>query len=447
MEIKVPETLKKLASFSEFPVYITGGYLRNQICGLGKTDIDLCGPVVATALGLPKNCYIKTVNFRLGTSVIRFENEEYEYTPFRTENYSEGGAHTPSNVGFTSDIRVDARRRDFCCNSLYYDIKKGELLDFSGGVADCQNKILRAKNPEEVFSSDGLRLMRLCRIAAETGFKIEGKTGAAAMKNSHLLKDISPERKREELMKVLNADVKYGVENAHYRGLKLMQKLGLFKFVIPRLAECEGVEQNPEYHKYDVLEHIFQTVKAAEPEVRLAALFHDIGKPYCKKTFDKMHGHEVASARAAKETLGQFGLKFPNETVDETERLCRYHMYDMNSLTSEGKVRLFIAHNFDIVDKLVKLIKADRAGSGMREVPEKHRFEIIKEQMLSDGTPIEQTDLAINGVKLLEMGYKGPAIGKILTEMHDKCILDPHLNNEEWLTSYAQKHLNDEEKK
>ncbi len=441
MEIFVPETLKKLASLSEYPVYITGGYIRNQLCGLGKTDIDICGPVVATALGLPKNCFIKTVNFRLGTSVIKFGNEEYEYTPFRTENYSEGGAHTPSNVGFTSDIRVDARRRDFCCNSLYYDIKKGELLDFSGGIIDCQNKILRAKNPEEVFSSDGLRLMRLCRIAAETDFKIESKTGAAAVKYSNLLKDISPERKRDELMKILLADTKYGVENAHYRGLKLMQKLGLFKFVVPRLTECEGVEQNPEYHKYDVLEHIFQTVRVADPQVRLAALFHDIGKPYCKKTFGKMHGHEVASARAAKDALGQFGLKFPNDTVEETERLCRYHMYDMNGLTSDGKVRLFIARNYDIADKLVMLIKADRAGSGMREVPAEHRFEKIKAQMEADGTPINQTDLKINGVKLLEMGYKGSAIGKILNDMHEKCILDPHLNNEDWLFAYAKKHL------
>ncbi len=444
MEITVPETLKKLAESSNYPVYITGGYLRNQICGLGKTDVDICGPVIATALGLPKNYYIKTVNFRLGTSVIRIENEEYEYTPFRTENYSEGGAHTPANVGFTSDIRVDARRRDFCCNSLYYDIKKGELLDFCGGVADCRNKILRAKNPEEVFSSDGLRLMRLCRIAAETGFKIESKTGAAAMKHSALLKDISPERKREELVRILNADLKYGVENAHYRGLKLMQKLGLFKYVIPRLAECDGVVQNPEYHKYDVLEHIFQTVRAADPQVRLAALFHDIGKPYCKEKFGKMHGHETASARAAKDALGQYGLKFPNAVIDETERLCRYHMYDMNGLTSEGKIRLFIAHNYDIIDKLVMLIKADRAGSGLREVPAEHRFEKIKAQMLADGTPMEQTDLNINGVKLLEMGYKGAFIGKMLSDMHDKCILDPHLNTEEWLENYAAKHLNDQ---
>ena len=441
MEIFVPENLKKLASLSGQSIYITGGYLRNAICGLGKTDIDLCGPVVATALGLPKNCYIKTVNFRLGTSIIRFEDEEYEYTPFRTESYSEGGSHSPSYVSFTSDIRLDARRRDFCCNSLYYDIKKGELLDFSGGVSDCENKILRSKNPDEIFSSDGLRLMRLCRIAAETGFKIESKTGAAALKHAALLKDISPERKRDELVKILNADRKYGVENAHYRGLKLMQKLGLFQYVVPRLAECDGVEQNPEYHKYDVLEHILQTVRFADPSVRLAALFHDIGKPYCQKTFGKMHGHEVASARAAKDALGQFGLRFPSEVVEETEKLCRLHMYDMNGQTSEGKVRLFIAHNADIIDKLILLIKADRAGSGLRDVPSEHRFEKIKAQMLLGGTPFSQADLNIDGVKLMEIGYKGAAIGAILAEIHDKCILDPHLNTAEWLESYAKKHL------
>jgi len=440
MELLIPSSLKKMAELSEYDIYITGGYLRNFIAGLGETDIDLSGPMVATALNLPRAFHVKIVNYRLGTAIIKTAQDEYDYTPFRIESYGVGGSHTPATIQFTADIKKDAVRRDFVCNSLYYNIKTGELVDLFGGKRDAENKILRSHDPEKIFADDGLRLMRLVRIAAETGFKIEGATAAAALKNAELLRDISPERKRDELDKILIADQKYGVANAHYRGLKLLMQFGLMQFVIPQLLNGLGMEQNPAYHKYDVLEHTFQTVRFAHPSVRLAALLHDVGKPYCQKKFGKMHGHEKSSENMARNIMGQFGLRYSNEKIDEVARLCQHHMYDLSGNTSENKMRLFIAKNYDIIDKLILLIEADQKGRGMTDAVKPNRLAAIKAKMIEEKVPMLMQSLHINGGDLLSLGIRGESIGVLLKDLHEKAIMEPHLNNREWLIEYAKRH-------
>lgn len=441
MKIVIPEDLKTLCEKAAFPVYVTGGYIRNQIKNLGETDIDLAGPVPAAALALPPSYKIETVNFRLGTALIRCGRKQYEYTPFRTENYPSSGAHSPHSIAFTSDIRADVKRRDFTCNSLYYDVAKDELIDLVGGMNDISDSVMRSLNPGFTFSSDGLRLLRLVRIAAETGFKIDASTANAAIKNRELLRDISPERKREELNRMLSADKKYGTANAHYRALKLTHKLKLLDFVVPSLSEGEGLEQNPLYHKYDVLEHTFMAVKFADESVRLAALFHDMGKIYCQKTFGKMHGHEKASERSALELLGQRGLKYSNSVVEETAALCALHMYDKDGKTKETKVKLFIVNNFALIDKLILLIKADRAATGMNPYPQAVRLENIKAKLIEEGAPLTLKDLEIGGTDLLDLGCRGEKLGLLLKDMHEKCVLNTALNNRDWLLSYAEKKI------
>ena len=441
MDIIIPAPLAKLVEQLPFDVYITGGYLRNAIAGLGDTDIDLSGPMVATAFNLSKPYAVDVVNFRLGTALIRCgDGVEYEYTPFRIESYGPGGAHKPVTIAFTSDIKKDALRRDFCCNAMYYNLKTKEFIDLFGGKDDSQNKVLRAFEPDRIFADDGLRLMRLVRIAAETGFKIEAKTAQAALKNAALLADISKERKRIELDKILVADTKYGVANAHFRGLKLLKQFGLWQYLIPQILDGEGVEQNKEFHKYDVLEHTFQTVKYADPSVRLAALLHDVGKPYCQKKFGNMHGHEKASETMSFIIMGQHGLKYSKAQIDEVSRLCRHHMYDLHGNTSENKIRLFIARNADIIDKLLLLVEADKKGSGLRDTVEPHRIQAIRQKMFDEKAPFDIQALKINGGDLLSMGIRGEAIGIILRDMHEKCIMEPALNNNEWLTNYARRH-------
>lgn len=438
MKLKVPTSLITLCRSVRTPIYVVGGYTRNHFAGLGETDIDLAGPIVATALGIEPSYRVRTVNYRLGTALIKCGRDEYEYTPFRTENYAPGGGHTPEAVYFTTEIRLDAARRDFTCNSIYYNPLTDEIYDPYNGVSDIEKGILRAHNPEKVFASDGLRILRLVRLACELGFKIEGETAKAAMAKAEYLKDISPERKRDELDKILIADTKYGVQNAHYRGLKLLERMGLWPYIIPEVAECAGVAQNPEYHKYDVMEHTFRTVLYAPPKIRLAALMHDIGKPYCVRTFGNMHGHERASEHIARFRLGAKGLRYSNETVEFVARLCAEHMYDMNGATSEAKVRLFVVKNFDIIDDLVDLNAADAKATGL-EHETAGRFLDVKWKLIEEHAPLTLADLELDGNDLLERGIEGADIGKTLDELFRTCILEPRLNNREWLLSQADK--------
>ena len=197
-KLTLPQSLRKIKAMTSTPIYVVGGYVRNALCGLGETDIDIAGPAIADALGLSQRFRTKVVNYKLGTAIIKYNDETYEYTPFRIEKYNEGGEHTPSEVMFTTDIRQDALRRDFTCNSVYYDVENDKFIDPLGGIADIQKKIIRSYNPARTFSSDGLRILRMIRIAVETGFKIDGETAKCAQANAHLLRDISAERRSEE---------------------------------------------------------------------------------------------------------------------------------------------------------------------------------------------------------------------------------------------------------
>lgn len=440
MKLQIPESLRKLNSLANTPIYIVGGFVRNAIAGLGETDVDIAGPAIAEALGISRRYQTKVVNYKLGTAIIRYNDEQFEYTPFRVEKYAPGGGHTPTDVMFTTDLKQDALRRDFTCNSIYYDITNDCVVDPLGGIADIEKKIIRSYNPARTFASDGLRVLRMVRIAVETGFKIDGETAKAAKENAHLLRDISAERRREELNRILVADTKYGVANAHYRGLRLIQQLGLWKYLIPQLEDGAGVMQNPQYHKYDVLEHINQTVKFVSPKNRLAALMHDVGKPYCMTKFGNMHGHERVSGNIVRYTLGEYGLKYSNETIDNVAWLCENHMYDLQRNTKEAKLRIFVATNFDKIDDLVDLMRADNRARGMDDEESENRLVGIKQKLIEENAPLTLSDLALDGTALIREGIQPVKIGGVLKELWRACVIEPRLNNEEWLLSQVRKY-------
>ncbi len=441
MKINIDEKSAKFISGLGEKVYVVGGYVRNSLCGFKRTDIDLAGPIPALALDLPPHASMTMVNHRMGTAQINYDGIKYEYTPFRVEVYNPGGEHTPARVSFTTDLVSDAQRRDFCCNAIYYNVKADEIVDPLGGVRDVEQKILRGCN-KRVFESDGLRLLRLVRLASELGFKIEGETARSAAAMNKQLADITSERKRTELDKILHADRVNGVANAHYRGLRLLKQLDLWSYLIPELKDCDGLVQPEQYHKYDVLEHSFRCVLNAPPihNVRLAALLHDVGKAYCIKNFGNFHGHEKSSGIAARIILNR--LRYPNDVIEQVVRLCSLHMYDMRGDARESKIRLFVAKNFDILDKLVALIRADKLATGMADPQETalpHRFETVREKMINEGAPILKKSLRISGKDLADMGFESEAISAALDELWRECIINPKNNNPEWLKKVAER--------
>lgn len=435
MNSDVVELIKSLSD----KIYVVGGYTRNSLLGYPTTDIDVSGPYPAAVLKLPPKATLKMINHRMGTAQISYGDIKLEYTPFRLEVYNPGGEHRPTEVYFTDDLRADASRRDFCCNAIYYDVNEDEIIDPLNGLKDIELKVLRGCN-KHVFESDGLRLLRLVRFASELNFKIETQTALSAKANSELLKDIVHPRKKAELDKMLLADMPYGAANGHYRAMRLLKQLDLWKHLIPEIAAMDGVVQNAEYHKYDVMEHTFQTVRFAPPEVRHAALFHDVGKPFCVARFGNMHGHEHNGDIMTRAIMSR--LCYPEDFISEVATLVSLHMFDMRGDVKDTKMRLFVAENFMIIDKLAALCRADALATGMSvDLPPQHRFIQVKNQLIESNAPILKKRLRINGDDLVELKYPEKEIGACLDELWRQCIIEPKFNTREYLIERVKRKL------
>ena len=189
--------------------YIVGGYVRDYCLGRVSDDIDICGTMPYDKMQELCKCLkfrVDIVNKRLGTLLISpEEGVHFEYTPFRVENYVNGN-HSPESVEFVNDIAIDARRRDFTINCIYVNVLTKEVFDPYGGVKDIEKRVVKAiETPEKVFSSDGLRILRLVRFASALNFDIDRKTLKIAREMSFQLRDISAERKKHELDQIVVA--------------------------------------------------------------------------------------------------------------------------------------------------------------------------------------------------------------------------------------------------
>ena len=440
--MNLPILLKKWLLSLPFPLYITGGYVRNNLLNLPPYDIDIAGAVSSLELSrfLPKTASFSIVNSKLDTSIIIISGVKFEYTPFRTEKY-DAGEHTPKSSEFIKDPYTDSFRRDFTCNCLYYDIKTDKTLDFHNGIDDINNKTLRAVNsPDTVFSFDGLRILRMVRFSCELGFEIETNTFLSAKKFGHNLKYISSERIREEFDRILIADTKYNIPDAHYRGLKLIGELDLWKYIIPEINDGMGFKQNLKYHSYDVYNHLLQTVKIAPPHIRLAALLHDIGKPASQKQYGNMHHHSDIGIAIVKNRLGQKGLKYPNSLVEKIVRLIDTHMYDLKEKTRPDKLRKFVIKNYDILDDLIDLVRADTFAHGTGKHDRSQRFETARKEIIKLGLPKSLKELNINGNDLISTYPDIPKhnISTVLDKLLDDCITQKVQNQKDQLLTYAK---------
>lgn len=235
-DIVVPENLEKLAQKlkKKAELFIVGGYVRNSLLGIGGTDIDIASRLTPTDLKelLKDTPYVVTdKNSRLGTVTIKIGDEIYEHTTFRTEVYDNTGRHTPIKVTFVDDLRQDAKRRDFTVNSIYFSITRKKIIDIYSGLYDLEKRRLRTiETPDFVFNSDGLRILRMVRIACELGFKIEKNTYKTAKKMAYRIKDITGTRKQQELFRILFCDKKYPIskKRAHIKALELLNNLNIF---------------------------------------------------------------------------------------------------------------------------------------------------------------------------------------------------------------------------
>ena len=215
--VSLPESLIRIAervSARGCRLFAVGGLVRNTLLGLPVSDIDICSALTPDeTIELAHEMGFKVVpkGIAFGMVEIHADGQKFEHTTFRADKYSAGGAHRPTSIQFSKTPEEDSRRRDFSVNALYCDILTREILDPSGGLPDLENRVLRTSSidPEIVLADDGLRILRLVRFAAELQFKIDPATFACASRLCGNLRDISAERIRDELNKLLLCDIKY----------------------------------------------------------------------------------------------------------------------------------------------------------------------------------------------------------------------------------------------
>ena len=447
--IKVlPKNLIALANKLDKPLYLVGGSVRNYLIdGSLSGDLDVCASIpVQQFVQVVEDCGLKVraTYPRTGTVLFIDGDKLYEYTAFRRERYV-GGEHTPEYTEFTEDICEDAIRRDFKCNAIYYDIKNQKIVDVLGGVEDIKAKRLdTVREPEKVFCSDGLRLMRLARFCGELNFKPTKEVLEAAEKYACNILDISPERIYAELKMILNSDKKYHFSDpmGHYNGLKILSETRVLDNIIPELTAGRNMEQRKDFHKYDVLEHSLRTVLYSKPNVRLSALLHDVGKPFCLLRDGRYHKHGDEGVFIAQKVLKR--LKADNQAIEKVKFLVKAHMLDLDLRMRENKIRRFIVDNYQHIEDLLNLKQADyMAGMDKQDAsPTITKWLKIIEDMKSEGVPFSFKELAITSADLMQIGFKGKSIGKMLKELFDYCVINPKQNQKQILVNKAQKAFN-----
>lgn len=462
MEKKIPKEvvkiIEKLQAFG-YDAYVVGGCVRDYFLGKEPKDWDVTTSAKPEEIQeiFPESFYEN--NF--GTVTILTKNENpiiraIEITPFRIEGKYSDRRH-PDEIKFAKTLKEDLSRRDFTVNALA--MGRDKIVDLFGGREDLEKKIIKAVgDPNERFREDALRMMRAVRLAAELDFEIEAGTLEAVKNNAGLIREISAERIRDEIIKIFSISSKNPAKNLKFweesvlekedlnggavRGLNLLFETGLLKHILPELEIGKGVTQN-KHHIFTVWEHNIRAFAYAvkmdfSSDVKIASLFHDIGKPQAKRgegSDSTFYGHEVIGAKIASRILSR--LKFPKDSKNKIVKLVRWHLFlsDPDKITLSAVKRIVRNVGRENIWELINVRKADRIGSG---VPKAEPFRLRTYKALIDQAlrePISLKMVKINGddiMRILDI-LPGPKIGLILKSVMGEVLDDASKNNNKYL--------------
>ncbi len=457
---QLPEEILNTLNILEtkgFEAWIVGGCVRDILLGKKPNDWDITTNATPNQIQdlFPNTFYtndfgtVGVVNEEVSDETLKV----IEITPYRIEGkYSD--ARRPDSVIFSQKIEDDLKRRDFTINALAYNPTTDTLVDLYAGIQDLHLGIIKAVGDAgERFEEDALRILRAIRLVAQLNFSIEEHTREAIVKHASQLEKISKERIRDELIRILNS-------SKPMNALLLARAFGVLQYIVPELEEGFGIDQN-QAHSYDVFEHNLRSMQhAADKEwpfqVRLAALYHDIGKPQTRRWSDEkhdwtFHGHDVVGSNIARKALEK--LKFSRETIQMTENLVRWHMFfsDPDKVTLSAVRRIIRNVGPENIEALIHLRMCDRIGTGRpKEQPFRLRkYQSLIEQALQD--PISVNMLAIDGKRLMEITPEkpGPRIGWILHALLEEVLDDSGRNTAAYLETRAKQlvELSDEDLK
>lgn len=436
MRIGLPKKVKYIIETLQaagYEAYAVGGCIRDSILGKEPNDWDITTSARPEAVKALFNRTIDT-GIRHGTVTVMLDREGFEVTTYRIDGEYEDSRH-PREVAYTLELKEDLRRRDFTINAMAYNETDG-LVDLFGGMDDITNHIVRCVgDAKERFSEDALRIMRAIRFSAQLGYEIEEKTVEAMKELSGNLCRISAERIQAELVKLLISK--------HPDYLRVAYKTGITAHILPEFDLCMETDQNNPHHCYSVGEHILHTFGfiKADKVLRLAMLFHDIGKPQTltidEKGITHNYGHASVGEKMTLSILRR--LKFDNDTIGKVTRLVRFH--DRSIEPNAKSVRRAIYQTGEDIFPLLFDVKyADiMAQSDYLREKKVQKLSVLKkiyEEILARKDCLSLKELAVTGSDLIAFGMSpGQRIGHTLEQMLGIVLEEPECNQKEYLLS------------
>lgn len=404
-----------------------GGCVRDSLMGRIPDDYDITTDALPedTKRIFDRFTVIET-GIKHGTVTVMIDSHPVEITTLRRDGEYTDSRH-PTSVSFTDCLKEDLARRDFTINAMAYS-EHGGIVDPFGGIQDIDNRIIRCVgDPEKRFSEDALRILRMLRFSAVLGFTPEEETAKAAHKLAPSLSMISHERVRDELVKML-----CGRNALHI----LCDFPDIISVIIPEIKPCIGFDQKSPHHIYDVYGHCIHALDSAPPtpEIRLAALLHDIEKPACffigADGNGHCRGHASKSALTAKTILNRF--RFDSKTLSRIVRLIELH--DSYPKPNRAAVRRDIANcGPELWYQLEALRKADSAakapGAYGNENEYFRRVRLLADSIIADGDCISLKDLAVDGNDIRTLTGDGKTVGDILDSLLEE-VINGSLSNE-----------------
>jgi poly(A) polymerase len=434
--------------------YLAGGCVRDLLLGREPADYD-----VATDATPQQVMQIFPQTYAVGeqfgvvlvpeaessgaTGALARQGTTVEVATFRSDVGYSDGRH-PDEVRFTKDPREDVQRRDFTINGMMLDPATNEVLDFVGGRDDLKAGIIRAiGDPERRFTEDKLRMLRAVRFAARFDYKIDPATMAAIQKLAPKIHQVSCERVREELTKMLT-------EGQARRAFELLDTSGLLPEVLPEIAAMKGVEQPPQYHpEGDVFVHTLLLLEKLQPNasgsvsgsvsgsisktLAWGALLHDVGKPATFRVAPdriRFDGHVEVGVKMAAEILRR--LRFSNHETDQILSLVDNHMrFGSVQRMKQSTLKKFL--RLPAFEEHLELHRIDCLSSHCQL----DTYEYTREQMRSMPPELIRPTPLITGRDLIEAGYEpGPRFKEVLTAVED-AQLEGRLTSREAAMEYA----------
>ena len=445
MNLIIPDKVNKIIEELRnhgFEAYAVGGCVRDMILGRSPKDWDIT--TSATPMEV-KSIFRRTVDTGIvhGTVTVLLDKDHFEVTTYRLDGEYEDNRH-PKEVSFTSSLTEDLKRRDFTINAMAYNESEG-VIDLFGGMEDLQKRLIRCVgSAKERFEEDALRILRAVRFSAQLGFTIEENTLKAVSEKAENLKNISAERIRVELTKLLISD--------HPDRLRDLYNVGITKVILPEFDIMMATEQKNIHHSYSVGEHTIRAVMEVGKDskdrqfterektlLRLTMLFHDIEKPSTltigKDNQNHFYGHQEKGALTAKNILRR--LKFDNDTIQAVTHLVKWHD-NRFGLTPASMRKAISKIGKEYMELLFEVQRADTSAKNLELTKEK--YEIIAqarklyEEILEREECVTLKELKVNGRDLIAIGIMpGKELGEMLDLLLQKVLEDPQLNEKETL--------------